>query len=351
MVAVLNNMKNKLLMTSVVMLMSACGLTNKKIDALGVAGAGKGASLTAIDIGLPDRAQIGPNAAAMLSAFHLQIDDMSCTGTPAAPKTVRGEVLDYTNAAKLDFSLKQGCDYRIILGLGRKGTAPNQLADSYYDNIAQPTQVTAAQLQGQSTLNLTLYLQLTAKGRAAGLPEGSQPTTNIATNQIQQFVPTQPNVNVPTVNLPSANIAATLDGRFRSMQLVDASGAPSTLADHFKGTYMFTDYSQLSCGPCISFSKQIENDAAVKSLLASGRCSMATFVSDRDIKGWVSTVGGNAGAHSFGFKGGPVSAGSVFGVTVRGTPTTAILDRSGKVLKEGNQELLSAFKKLCSGIN
>lgn len=341
-------MKNKLLMLTIAITMSACGFSKKTLQ-----GSGNGkSSLTAIDIGLPDRTQINvANVNTMLSAMHLQINDTSCTKT-----MVRSDILDYTNTARIDFALKQGCDYTVILALGQKG-AGTQLAKSYYDNAANPQVVTAAQLQGKSRLDLTLYLQLTQNGQAAGLPAGGQQVTNIANNQVQGFVPTQPlisNLQLPGVatgqqqQQQQQQSGAPLDAKFNSIMVKTAAGASEPLAGHFKGTYLFADFSQLSCGPCISFSQQIESDSAVKSILDSGKCSMATFVSERDLAGWVRRIGGNAGAHSFGFAGGPTGAGQALGVQVSGTPTTAIIDRTGKVIKTGHQELLKSFKQVCA---
>ncbi len=337
-------MKNNILILICSLAMVACGLSPKTLEV----GSGNGAAaLTSVDIGLPDRTQIGvPNAMTLLTGFHLVITDKSCQR-----KIVSSDILDYTNTASVNFKLRQGCDYELTLALGQKGAAgATQLASSFYVNNT-PEQIPASRIAGQLRLNLTLYLQITPAGTAAGLPAGSNSVMDIASNQLQSFIPTQPGANfntMPPTN-PVGNQSTALAAKFNSLMVTSsASGEQTTsFAPYFKGTYLFAEFSALNCGPCISFAKQIEGDATVKQILNSGNCSLATFVSPRDLSGWISKIGGNAAAHSFGYQGGASGAGTAFGISVTSTPTTAIVDRQGQVIKQGHQELLKDFKSMC----
>lgn len=108
-------MKRLVLAMSALGLMSACGIGRK--DAA--------SDVTAISIGLPDRADLKtqvPDIDAKMNAYRLVVTpvDATCAGA-----TTIDEIGDYVTSAKVGGSLKQGCDYNLTLSLGHKNVTPD----------------------------------------------------------------------------------------------------------------------------------------------------------------------------------------------------------------------------------
>ncbi len=300
------------------------------------------AALSAIDIGLPDRSQIGANAPALLSGFHLIVVDKSCER-----RVVRNDIVDYTNTARIDFSLRQNCDYEVTLSLGKKGVAgAPALAATYYKNMV-PQTISAQEIAGKPRYNLTLYLQRTPEGQAAGLPDGSNQASNPATNQVTNFVPTaSPIMNT---NTQAVGTDAPLSPVISGLSIAGASGQTATLGQVFKGKYMMLKFGYAGCPPCVSLAKTVSSDATVKALEQQNKCGVASFVSQSDMSKWVSATGAASAAHSYYSPGKSYSAvAQLFGVSIASTPTVLIVDRQGTVVKKVVGGGLNEFKQICS---
>jgi hypothetical protein len=144
--------------------LTACGLTG------GAAPVGNGSSVTAINIGLPDRGALKSQVADIetkMNAYRLVIAPVDAT-CPDATKL--DQIADYASIVVLSASLHQGCDYDVTLALGHQG-AGGYLADAtlttYDDQIKSLLDTSCASchsVSGKQAPFLTSYALAKAKG-------------------------------------------------------------------------------------------------------------------------------------------------------------------------------------------
>lgn len=112
----------KILLAGAALMIAGCG--NKSGSIIPTPGDGGGtAHLTSVTIGLPDRASLKTQVADIetkMNAYHLIIGpvDASCPGA-----TKLSTIDAYSASPTVSASLAQGCDYDVILALGKKADA------------------------------------------------------------------------------------------------------------------------------------------------------------------------------------------------------------------------------------
>lgn len=119
-------------LTGMILAVAGCG-SSGRIDG---GGGGSGSELTAINIALPDRNNLKNQVADIetkMNGYHFVVTpvDGACAGA-----TKVDELADYKNAATLGASLKQGCDYDVVLSLGNKAAGGGQVQPPPPQNAA-----------------------------------------------------------------------------------------------------------------------------------------------------------------------------------------------------------------------
>ena len=297
----------------------------------GVKGVGSrpqpGSSLTSIDMNMPRMADLqGRNQdvdAAIQSqmlAYRLQINpsDSSCG---------QGTRIDQTGvfdtSARIASSIRQGCDYSVILEIGSAVSGARSLDRVFFRN--EPAlRIGKGDIAGRPSFNVSLMLREVTSGSPTG------PGINSV-----------PNGNPPRPSLPSD----------KDVEVVDASGGRVMLSNIFKGEYLLLDFSQPGCGACVSMARELADDEDFQWAFGGdgAKCSHATVVPSSQRSAWLRMFpeSGRVGAHSIFPEGGFSAVAGKFGQSIRATPTFLLIDRSGNVVDSDAGNLPGKAFQVC----
>jgi thioredoxin-related protein len=251
-----------------------------------------------------------------VTGLHLTIiPDSACTAGKPIDK-----VISVSNSPAIQEKIAKGCNYEAKLSLGKLSSDSSTLTDVYYETT-EASKITAEQSK-EDKVPLRLAPQLTAAGKAIGLPEKSGGT------------PSEP---VVTPDSLPAKI---------NVQVTSASGSVA-LDKVFTTPYLLIDFSRLGCPPCVDLGKENESKSSFQSMTTGAKCRAMTIVPAGQNSDWATAIGGESAKTTFEYKGGHNGFASLFGATVSATPTVILVDRTGKVIDEATGRVPSKFESMC----
>jgi hypothetical protein len=108
-------------------------------------------------------------------------------------------------------------------------------------------------------------------------------------------------------------------------------------------------------GISVEHAQQTNKDPKFQAMMSgSGKCRSMTVAASSQIDDWTEQFDRNltdiktfAGKNSYGYSGGATRFGSLMGVTIQGTPTVQLVDRSGKVVVEDGRSNPDQVDQYC----
>ena len=300
----------------------------------GVAGGGGGAGLTSIDMNMPRSSDLqgrNQDVDGLIQrhafGYHLQVAPVA-NNCPGA--TVIDQVGEFESTTRLASSIRQGCDYNVMLELGSMSASGQVLDRVFFRNDPSLT-ISKSEIFGKPSYQAALVLRESGSSLdinvipPGGNPNGVQP---------QPDPPSRP-------ALPSS----------KDSEVVDANGSKLMLSSRFSGDYLLLDFSAPGCGGCLSIARRLAADQSFLSAFsgAPGKCSSFTIVRYSEMQSWLkifpatSTTGSHTVFTSEGFS----KVAGRFGQSISATPTFLLLDRDGKVVDSAEGELPASAMRVC----
>lgn len=145
---------------------------------------GKQSNISSITLELPKKDTVLKGPTELLTGYHLSV-----TATPSCAGFTNIDETRNWSTTTIDHKILQGCDYLVILELGKLDASGTKLAASYYSNTVQNkngTSLTKQQIGKQKSYKLPISLFVTDEGKTAGFQgntgTGTGGTTNPGTN-------------------------------------------------------------------------------------------------------------------------------------------------------------------------
>lgn len=281
---------------------------------------GGGASLTAIDMKMPAITDLQGRNQDIDAAIQSQMLGYRLRVTPADTSCANGTRIDQTGAfdttAKIASSIRQGCDYLVVLELGSAVAGAPALERVFFRNDPA-LRVGKNDIAGRPALNVSLSLRDVSSGN------------------------------------PGVNTTPSLPGfpADKDVEVTDARGTKVMLSTVFKGEYLLLDFSQPGCGACVSMARELSEDEDFQWAFAgeNSKCSHATVVPSSQRSSWLRMFpeSGRVGAHSIFPEGGFAAVAGKFGQSIRATPTFLLIDRNGNVVDSDAGNLPGKAFQVC----
>lgn len=243
--------------------------------------------------------------------------------------------------------VKNGCDYLIVLELGKVNSAKNGLDAVYYTNVnTEPgTPVRSDQLKGgEVEVVIKLYKTPNAPADAPGVLQ-TQKYTNL---KINVSFDTSGSLNSQG-NQGAGGMGLTdYEKVLQEVKLVNhANQDAGTVFDKVNGKEHFlVKFSWVNCGPCDTLNKELAKDEVYNQIKQSGKCPILTVV-----LGEGELLERKYSPTSDFYKN-PASVGSGLKTQFsNGFPYAALINRKTGVVKEGGggvySPAISEFKNRC----
>lgn len=298
----------------------------------GITGGGllpaSGSSLTSIDMNMPRLADLQGRNQEIDAAIQAQMLAYRLQVTPSDANCAQGTRVDQTGmfetTARIASSIRQGCDYSVVLEIGSAVAGVRTLDRVFFRNDPALS-IGKNDIAGRPSLNVSLALRDVS---------ASAPQVNV--------LPPGPGVVPQRPSLPPE----------KDVEVVDATGARVMLSTIFKGEYLLLDFSQPGCGACVSMARELASDEDFQWAFgaADAKCSHATVVPSGQRGSWLGMfpASGRVGSHSIFPEGGFSAVASKFGQSIRATPTFLLIDRNGNVIDSDAGNLPAKTFQVCS---
>ena len=113
---------------------------------------------------------------------------------------------------------------------------------------------------------------------------------------------------------------------------------------------MILDFSQVGCFYCTELAKKNENDSDFQRLISGSKCRAATILPNGQVSDWIDATGGpntHGAKETYSYKGGHSGMGKIFGISISGTPTVIVLDRTGQIVDQKVGAMPGQISTLC----
>ena len=273
------------------------------------------------------------------------IDALRIVITPVDVTCANGthidDIIATQTAPTLQKKIAKGCDYDLKIELGKMDPAGGSALQEIYYAPTTATRI-SAEMTKDDKISVRASLQLTDAGKAIGLP-ATLPAPSPQPNPQPQPQPQPQPLPQPTppslTDLP-AKLAFSLDG----------PSGPVNFANVFTTQYMILDFSQVGCFYCTELAKKNENDSDFQRLISGSKCRAATILPNGQVSDWIDATGGpntHGAKETYSYKGGHSGMGKIFGISISGTPTVIVLDRTGQIVDQKVGAMPGQISTLC----
>lgn len=274
-------------------------------------------------------------------------------------------------APSLALSVIPGCSFTVELQLGvmGKGQILTDVILSNIDDEIGGQVIDVADDAARTTIRLTAELMPTALGREQGftpsitVPDGvdagenpAEPVPVPAPPTPAQPTPSSPAQPDPTQPTPDSGAGSNglpplALGTGQDFAVKRANGSSAKISELFDAKYLVLDISASSCGYCVTMAREHESDSAFKAKMDGTDCRYLTVVTSSDLSAWLRrfATGTFIGDGSIGVDGGLSAFTRAFGVSLSGTPTVFMVDRSGQMVANAVGSVPGEVERLCKG--